>query len=84
MDEETLEHIQEVMPREIGELMEFHEMAYKLAGKVHRRTRRVKEHMMTCGTCLNRQVELGLLMPIEEFYEQGQAGHLSKLHYMVN
>jgi len=87
MDEETLEHMQEVMPRDMGELMEFHEMAFKLAGKVARRTQRIKNHMMTCESCLNRQIKLGMLMPIDEFYEQGQMmgmGRLPKLHYMVN
>ena len=84
MDDGTQEHIQEVMPREMGELMEFHEMAYKLTGKVYRRTRKIKQHMMTCETCLNRQVKLGLLLTIEEFYEQAQQDHLSKLRYMVN
>ena len=87
MDGGTLEHIQEVMPREMGELMEFHGMAYKLAGKVYRRTQKIKKHMMTCEFCLNRQMKLGLLMPIEDFYAQGQAmgmGRMPKLHYMAN
>ncbi len=84
IDEAIYDHLAEEMPRIVGELNEFHELASKLAGKVHRRTRRIKEHMMTCATCLNRQMELGLLMPIEEFYERGLAGHLSKRHYMMN
>ena len=87
MDEETFNHINEEMPRVLGELMEFSEMALKLTGKLQRRTQRVIKHMQTCGTCLNRQMNLGLLMPIEEFYAQGQAmgmGRLPKIHHMVN
>jgi len=87
MDEETIDHIQEVMPRAMGELMEFHSLAHKLTGKVYRRTQQIKEHMMTCGDCINRQIKLGMLIPIGEFYEQGQAmgmGRLPKLHYMAN
>tara|TARA_R110000824_G_scaffold15196_1_gene64106 strand:+ start:1168 stop:1461 length:294 start_codon:yes stop_codon:yes gene_type:complete len=87
MDDGTHEHIQEAMPREMGELAEFGEMARQLAGKVYRRTRKIKQHMMTCEYCLNRQMELGLLMPIEDFYTQGQEmgmGRLPKLHHMKN
>jgi hypothetical protein len=87
MDEETIDHIQEVMPRAMGELMEFHSLAHKLAGKVYRRTQQIKSHMMTCESCLNRQIKLGMLMPIEEFYEHGKEmgmGRLPKLHYMMN
>ena len=69
MDDGTREHIEELMPREMGELTEFHEMAYKLAGKVYRRTQKIKKHMMTCEACLNRQMKLGLLMPLEEYYK---------------
>ena len=87
IDEETYEHLNETMPRIMGELAEFHELAAKLAGKAHRRTQAVTKHMMFCETCLNRQMQLGLLMPIEDFYEQGQMmglGRLPKVHYMVN
>ena len=87
MDEETFNHINEEMPRVMEELMEFNEMAFKLTGKLHRRTQKVIKHMQTCGTCLNRQMKLGLLMPIEDFYAQGQAmgvGRLPKLHHMMN
>jgi hypothetical protein len=87
MDDGTHDHLQEVMPREIGELMELQEMAFQLAGKLRRRTQKIKNHMMTCEHCLNRQMELGLLMPIQEFYERGQEsgmGRLPKLHYMTN
>ena len=87
IDEAIYEHLSEELPRTMGELNEFHELAGKLAGKVHRRTQAVKKHMMFCETCINRQMQLGLLMPIEEFYEQGQMmglGRLPKVHYMVN
>ena len=84
IDDATYDHLSEAIPKVMGELMEFHELANKMAGKVHRRTQKIKKHMQRCGTCLNRQMKLGLLIPIEELYEKGLAGHLSKLHYMVN
>jgi hypothetical protein len=87
LDEETLRHLAESMPRQLHELEELNEVMGQIGGKVYRRMNKIKKHMQTCGDCLNKQMQLGLLIPIEDYYKAGPmmgAGRLPKLHHMMN
>ena len=69
LDGETVNHLLEELPQIMGELEELNQVMNELSGKVHRRLQKIQHHVMACSTCLGRQMELGLLMPIEEYYK---------------
>lgn len=87
LDPEVLEHLQEEVERPVNDLLELQEVITALSGKAGRRMAKIRDHMMHCGTCLNKQIANGMLPPIEEYYEAGPmmgAGRLPKLHHMMN
>ena len=75
LDGETVNHLLEELPEAMGELEELYQMINELSGKVHRRLQKIQRHLMACSTCLGRQMELGLLMPIEEYYKGCEGLH---------
>ena len=87
LDDDTIDHLAHEMPQITGELEELHHLVDKLSRKGHRRMEKIRRHMMTCGVCLSKQMRLGLLMPIEDYWESGRiagAGRLPKLEWMTN
>lgn len=72
LDGETVNHLLEELPEAMAELEELYQMINKLSGEVHSRLQKIQHHVMACSTCLGRQMELGLLMPIEEYYKGPQ------------
>ena len=87
LDGDTIDHLTHVMLRITGELEELHRLVDKLSRKGQRRMEKIRRHMMTCGVCLSKQMRLGLLMPIEDYWESGRmagAGRLPKLEWMTN
>ena len=75
LDGETVNHLLEELPQVMGELEELYQVMNKLSGKVHRRLQKIQIHVMACSACLGRQMELGLLMPIEEYYKGFEGLH---------
>ena len=69
LDAETIDHLTDEMPRVIGELEELHFLVEKLSRKGQRRMEKIRRHMMMCGQCLSKQMGIGLLAPIEDYWE---------------
>jgi len=87
LDPEIVNHLTEEVARPMHELMELHDAMASISGKAGRRMEKIKHHMMYCGTCLNKQIEMGTLIPIQDYWAAGPmmgAGRLPKLHRMVN
>jgi len=89
LDPEVLEHLQEQeeVERPINDLLELQEVITALTGKAGRRMAKIRQHMMHCGTCLDKQIANGMLPTMKEYYEAGPMigmGRLPKLHHMMN
>ena len=87
LDPEVLNHLAEEIERPMHELMDLNEAMSVMAGKAGRRMEKIKHHMMYCGTCLNKQMANGTLIPLQDYWAAGPmmgAGRLPKLHRMVN
>jgi hypothetical protein len=87
LDDETIHHLTNEMPQVIGELEELHLLVEKLSRKGQRRMEKIRRHMMMCGLCLSKQMQLGLLAPIEEYWESrgiDGTGQRPRLEWMKN
>lgn len=69
LDAETIDHLTDEMPKVIRELEELHFLVEKLSRKGQRRMEKIRRHMMMCGLCLSKQMRIGLLAPIEDYWE---------------
>ena len=68
LDDETIDHLADEMPRVTTELEELHSLVQKLSRKGERRMEQIRQHLMTCGLCLSKQIGLGILIPIEDYW----------------
>ena len=69
LDDETINHLTDEMPQVIGELEELHLLVEKLSRKGQRRMEKIRRHMMMCGQCLSKQMRIGLLASIEDYWQ---------------
>ena len=87
LDEESINHLANEDPRTMRELEELHELIEIISGKRHRRMEKIRRHMMKCSICISKQIQLGLLIPIDEYWESGPMlghGRLPNLKRMMN
>jgi phage host-nuclease inhibitor protein Gam len=81
------EHLRQEMWDEIRDLGEIQQAVYQMEGKANRRVRKVKAHIMSCGTCLSDQIKTGMLVTLSDYWhmrEDTGGGRYPKLHYQVN